>query len=410
MQDKAEIQPPPPGRRPNPLDGGFKFSASQIGTQRDCFTKWYLDQTLGLPRGDTNATLLGKKIHSELEGWLKNKEPPKNPRAKALIPLLPLPSDKVLVEHEFRLLTPPGVVRGFMDVFIPNVWGVDMPFATQPDPAVPVVMDHKTTSNLFYAKSSQDLLTDPQAVLYGMAARVFRKEAGGEIPENVDLIWNYVQTRGEAETKQARLRQSLQIMEDGLGPIIEEASSMRKALVADVKAEDLPHNLKACEKFGGCQFMDYCPHFKKVISMSDTQEPVESATLARLRKAREAARAKPQTDVAPTEATPPATKTEKPAPAAITPEPKLEAIPTEKVAPPAEPVAVLPPDAPAPKARSKKPAADAAPTPGPLEDLKQLEEITRRLAHAAIDTAQVDNGRLASITHAASTLLHVLRS
>lgn len=384
----SDNQIPPPGLRRNPLDGGFKYSASQIGTQRDCFTKWYLDQTLGLPREDTSATALGKKVHSELEGWLKKGEPPSNPRAKALLSLLPLPSHNLLVEHEFRLLTPPGVVRGFIDVFVPDVSEVKMP-EDWPSDGTPAVLDHKTTANLFYAKTATDLLTDPQGVLYGMAARVFVKEKTGEIPENVDLNWNYVQTRGSAETKRVRARQSLQTMEDGLGPILEEAASMRAALVTDVKAEDLPHNLKACEKYGGCQFMDYCPHFnRKVFSMAEETEPVESATLARLRKAREAARANTESKPA-APAPPPAV--EKPVLTAVqptvTPEPSLEPIPTDKVAASSTSVEVLPPDAPAPKTRKTKPAAPAGSiSKDELDDaLSQIEKAARVVARFAID-------------------------
>lgn len=411
MQDKAPSTPPQPPAPPRhkarvtPLEGGFKYSASQISTQRDCFTKWYLDQTLGLPRQDTQATLLGKKVHGELEGWLRDRKPPAHPRAKALLPLLPLPSPGLLVEHEFRLLTPPGVVRGFIDLFIPDPAGLDMPVGFEAEAGTPCVLDHKTTSNMFYAKSSRDLVTDPQAVLYGLAARVHQKEKDGPPPGNVDLNWNYVQTRGDPETKAVRLRQSLQMMEDGLGPIIEEAGRMRAALVSETDAADLPHSLGSCEKFGGCQFLELCPHVnKKAFTMTDSiQESSNpppaptSSTLARLQRLKEEKRARAAAHAAtpplgsiPIEAStsPMFQRTDithadgrpllDPSVPSVTPEPKLEAIPTAAVAPAPVPVEILPPDAPAPKrgrpAKTTRAAVELAAMVSPAADLPLGED------------------------------------
>jgi hypothetical protein len=424
MTDKpqSEIRPVPKARV-NPLDGGFKYSASQIGTQRDCFTKWFMDQTLGLPRQDTASTLLGKKVHSELEAWLRDKKPPSHPRAKAMLPMLPLPSPAIKVEHEFRLLTPPGVVRGFMDVFIPNVHGVDLPYEGPPDPAVPLVMDHKTTSNLFYAKTKEDLLTDPQAILYGMAARVFQKEAGQEIPEFVDLNWNYVQTRGDPETKSVRLRQSLQIMEDGLGPIIEEAATMRTSLVGETNPADLPHNLKSCEKFGGCQFLEFCPHVnRKAVAMSTPETPAdpveESNTLARLRKLN-ASKLSAKAPAAEPAASPPASPPKavvtvietvvEPAPPVITPEPKLEAIPTEGVHEAPIDVEILPPDAPAPKKRGR-PAKAVEVVEAPIE--AEPEQAIKAGGTALVRSALIAGnfGKASRIAYAVECILAEIRN
>lgn len=343
----------------------FKYSASQIATQRDCFTKWFLDQTLNFPRQDTAATALGKKIHGELEAWLRDRVPPSHPRAKALIPFLPLPSPDLKVEHEIRLLTPPGVVRGFIDLFILDPEKVQMPEGFGATPGVPVVKDHKTTSNIYYAKTVEDLKKDPQAILYGLAARLEARDATGSVPENVDLNWNYVQTRGDPETKSVRLRQSLTIMEDGLGPIIEEAAKMRATLVSAPDAKDLPHDLRSCEKFGGCQFIEVCPHVnKETVTVPETADQPVSATLAKIR----ALQAKKITPPPPAEAAPPPT----PEPPTVTPEPKLEAIPTDKVEESSTPVEVLPPDAPPPKKRRKAEVVEVAPAnEDPVETIRR---------------------------------------
>lgn len=53
-----------------------------------------------------------------------------------------------------------------------------------------LVIDHKTTSNLRWAKTTMQLVTDPQPLLYGLAVQ----QVYG--PGVVEFLWSYTQTRG----------------------------------------------------------------------------------------------------------------------------------------------------------------------------------------------------------------------
>jgi hypothetical protein len=392
----------------------FHFSASQIATFRDCPSKWYFDKTTEQPRLDTASTLLGKQVHSELEAWLKRATPPSHAKAKALLPLLPVPRKDLKVEHEIALVTPSGKAKGFIDLVVPKGFPKDL-CPPSIDGRRLAVFDHKTTANIdAYAKSTQDLQTDPQALLYGLAARVMLKEAGEDPSEDIDICWNYVQTKGASATKAVSFRQSLAILEDGMAPLLDEAAIMRKAMEERPGVKDLGHSLDACDKFGGCPHRKVCPHYTGSLRVnladawgvdgeiaSAPAEPTQgekgmSETLARLAAARNAAQV---AKTAPKPAAPVTMNitikgegTVTPPPAAIpavTPEPTLPAIDASAVAPSAEVVSIVPPDAPAPTKGKRKPPAviftPASEAPGELAaEVAKIQKLLKQLALSAV--------------------------
>lgn len=307
-----------------------------------------------------------------------------------MLRLLPLPRPDFLIEHEIRLLTPPGVVKGFVDLFVPRPEADGWPVGLEAD--LPTVFDHKTTANLSYAKSEDDLLTDPQALLYGLAARVHVKEKTGKMPEHVGLVWNYVQTKGEPYTRSVRVRQSLKVLESGLEPLFAQAADMATALKTRPQPNDMPYNTDSCDKYGGCSYRDICPHARKAgsVSLSDletlppTAHPVAepeqkkepepmSDTLERLRKLNASKM---------TVKAPPAEKPAEPPPAEtkkatepevrISPEPKLEKLPTEGVVASEVEAPIVPPDAPKPSPAKSRKAKSAEPAP-PAEVLASVD-------------------------------------
>lgn len=388
----------------------FHYSASQIATYRDCPSKWYFDKTADLPRLDTPSTLLGKQVHAELEAWLKRAAPPAHAKAKALLPLLPVPRKDLKVEHEIALVTPSGKVRGFIDLVVPKGFPKDL-CPPSIDGSRLGVFDHKTTANIAeYAKSAVDLQTDPQALLYGLAARVMLKEAGEDPSQDVDICWNYVQTKGATATKAVAFRQSLTILEDGMAPLLDEAAVMRKAMAERPGVQDLGYSLDSCTKFGGCPHRQACPHYtgSRKVNLADAWsvdgeitsavsaetapgEKGMSETLARLAAARKAAAGGAAANTPATmnitikgegTVTPP------PAPA-VTPEPTLPAIDTSAVEPTAEVVSIVPPDAPVPtKGKRKPPAAvftPASEAPGDLAaDVQKIQKLLKQLALNAV--------------------------
>jgi hypothetical protein len=322
---------------------------------------------------------------------------PAHAAAKRLLPILPSPMHPDLhVEHAFRLLLPPGAARGYIDLLIPQPVLKYMPTGDW-SPKRPVVIDHKTTSNLFYAKTSEELRTDPQAILYGLEARVHvsreRKQKVSDIPE-VDLQWGYTSTRGPAEVRPVRLRQSLPILEDGLGPLLDDARAMAAGLAHGV-TKDLEYDLRACEAFGGCPYRLRCDAYKNYQNGSTPSRTTDgayastmtSALLAKLQKASQSApKAKPE-DVPPaavsTPAPEPTTETHdvKPSPEPALPKPDTTGLDVK----PTEPVAINSPEA-APDVSPEDP-----PVPGEVATSTPKKRVGRpKKAPAPFPTEVID--------------------
>lgn len=384
----------------------FEFSPSAIKLWRECQLAYSFSYIDGHRKGDTEATLKGTAIHTELEEWLRTKAVPTIPAAKRLLPLIPHPMHpRLWIEHAFRTLYPVGACRGFMDVAIPNPNTKYLPVpagVSEPafDPDVPIVMDHKSTKGLEYALTPTDLRTDPQAVLYGAALRLdVARERGTnrieDVPE-VDLVWNYT-SKSKAEVRPVRLRQSLAILEDGLGVVLDDARAMAKVwsieggTAASLYAQKaVERDLRTCDKYGGCFHRERCPAYGKKSYSNSTETPVSSSTLARLRNNRiqNAASLKAEVDaeLGPVNA-PPA-----PGPIGYDPDPGVKAEPSRTVKPSPAPKsmplidtsgatagsAVNPPDA-APNVSADDPPPASKPAKGKSKAKPTLDSIHESL-------------------------------
>lgn len=375
----------------------LKISASQIATWRACPTKWGFQYLDGIRPPEGAAAALGTKIHGQLESYFLGQEQPQDERALALLQHLPQPHPDLRVEHPWALILPAGnttvLARGYMDL----LWLSS---------ATVAVLDHKTTSNLRWAKSETDLLTDPQAILYGLAARHESKTRYGHFPEFVDLQWTYAQTRGYRPplppTKPVRIRQSLTVLEDGLTGVCADAAQMVAANEQGAKAKDLVGSRDACEAFGGCPFRQQCPHYGVLTAFHKAQyeekPTMNSELLARL------ARLAGENIAPPTEAPAPApVAAETPAPAPVAAEPSRE----PEMAPfdtsgldeplPENASGVLPPDA----------RANVSPLDPPLPPAKEKRGPGRPRKSSATATATVETPIMPIDTESNDTIAYV---
>lgn len=240
-------------------DEVFTFSASGISTARGCLRKAAYRYVLNVDTPANKSAALGSAIHKEMEEWFLQKQVPTLAPAKRLLPLAPNPTHPGLcVERPFRILLPVGAARGFKDLLVLRPENRLMPDGDWSGDR-PAVFDWKSTSNLAYAKSEVDLLKDPQAILYGVAARLAVAKRVSDVPE-VDLQWSYTTTRG-ADTRAVRLRQTLAILEDGLSEVIDTATQMRSAFAEAATQgllDEVEYDLRECERFGGCPHKAYC--------------------------------------------------------------------------------------------------------------------------------------------------------
>lgn len=137
--------------------------------------------------------------------------------------------------------------QGYMDLWLPDSALVpDMPGG------VPYVGDFKTTSDLKWALSKEDLSSDVQAMLYATNA-IYETRA-----KAVDVSWMYFQTRGARKTKRTYLRVVADHVAEQFGQINETALEMKRIREGKPDPLQLPPNPEQCSAYGGCPHQKDC--------------------------------------------------------------------------------------------------------------------------------------------------------
>lgn len=234
--------------------GEYVYSASQIDTFRDCKRKWALDKIDKVPRGQNKYAALGSAIHDVLENYLKTGEWPMpgevlaeiegreyfgDELAAIALPGVPyLPEPGVAdVEGQFLMDLPGlGVMIGYID-------------AEFVEDGVPVNIDHKTTSDLRWAMTEEQLKENTQSVIY--AVHTLEKHG-------VDVIknrWVYYQ-RNPKRTRAKEVEAEMHLTEvakhwEGVLEYVQEMKQLRDS---GVKGAEVEYNAGACDKYGGCPY------------------------------------------------------------------------------------------------------------------------------------------------------------
>jgi len=229
-------------------------SPSAIETFDLCPRKWGWSKLNRIPKVSSGAAQLGSDTHGQHERWLTVGTPyDRTTRAGMLagatLHLLPPPRTG-RVEHEFKIVVSGVTLGGKID------------WVGLHEQGWPIVLDHKTTGDLRYAKRTKDeLLGHPQAPIYGHWAMAEYRS------DRAELRWNYVQTKGAANVLPswhvvnrdevqialvAPLKTARRILQ-----VVEQANESR-ARGVPFAAADLPPNYDACSAFGGCQFRSVC--------------------------------------------------------------------------------------------------------------------------------------------------------
>lgn len=220
------------------------ISASMVSDFRDCKRKGAFSWLLHFPRKANAAAELGSRVHAVLEEYARHATPPdRNTREGniARIMLKPLPPPGVgWPEQRFYLQHEGFVYTGFID------WPYYMP-----EEGVTII-DHKTTSDLKWAKSVEQLAEDPQANIYAAAAMTsFGVDA-------VNLLWNYGTTGSRPRNYPVRTRLHLPQVVEQFSSLKETAEEIVDLQQQRVDPFSLPANVDVCRKYGGCPFEDVC--------------------------------------------------------------------------------------------------------------------------------------------------------
>jgi hypothetical protein len=225
----------------------IRKSASSITTFRDCQRKWAWKAIAGISSPPNPSASLGLETHDQLENYLTGgsfdftKE--SGEIAASGLEHLPKPNTPGMrVEEAFAFTSSSGqTYHGYKDVEI-----------LPEDGATPLVIDHKTTSDLGWAKTADDLRKDPQAILY--AVDTFRKTGAGQ----VDLKWIYYQTKRTRKSKLVHLRILPEEALEAFEGIEATAKQMDDIYLTVKDVLELPATTSHCSAYGGCFYQGNC--------------------------------------------------------------------------------------------------------------------------------------------------------
>ena len=172
-------------------------SASQVVKFRRCQRRWSWEYVQGFKQGSTEKMRQGLAIHHALETYVNNgtilKEVFMNVKTGR-----PAPSGEKWLTARFvhaaiPLLPDRSTLTAEQRISLPTLGGEGPPWVGYIDAHNGIsVIDYKTTGNLKFAKTAEDLLTDPQAVAYAWA--VF---CADDTIETVDATWLYLGTKNK---------------------------------------------------------------------------------------------------------------------------------------------------------------------------------------------------------------------
>jgi len=255
-------------------------SASQVALFMTCQRKWYFRYIEKIRFPQTAAQARGTLIHKQIENYLKHGRQPKDPILAKYVqaavaatkrdgtPLLPNPSNHGkthLVEHQFWLKLPGNLPpwQGFIDLLVKAL--------------PPEIGDFKTTSNVRYAKTVDELLQDPQMMSYAKFAYVedhkgpltlwhlvieAKKRKGSIDPEVMNdanlAAMLAPPVRGLPRTIYTPITVEEEHVENRWQELIEVVNEMTTVAARCKSQDDFVPNTMRCGDYGGCEYRDQC--------------------------------------------------------------------------------------------------------------------------------------------------------
>lgn len=227
-----------------------RYSASQLALFRACRRKWWFSYPAGFKTPPGPSQLLGSEIHRQIEKYLLDGAEPADARAvEGLRSLASTPAGALHVEGGITIPLSPaadGTPRSFVGF-------IDL--LDDGNPAKPVITDHKTTSDVRYAKTSYELAEDVQMLSYA-------KHAIDRYPEavEVELRHNVIPTKGAPRallTSTTVGRAHVESRWASYLPILAEMDLGHETRNAADVPDDGRENGE-CQKYGGCPHAGRC--------------------------------------------------------------------------------------------------------------------------------------------------------
>lgn len=241
-----------------------KISSSTLKTFMHCPRKWYYDAFSGEPASSSEATVLGSEVHAILESYLKGESMEEvlpffsqmaQQLAKRNIEHMWLPTP-LMCEAEVKFNHYTGLVGEIDCIVEPDYRDVDDLARFGSDTNVPLIVDHKTSSSISSYALTEDTMRDNiQVICYANVVLDMFPHC-----ENVDLLWNYMQTTGSKQS-QVMIRMSRQeATQKLLNRLMPSILEMQDILNnKDLQQETLfKQETSYCPEYGGCSRMSVC--------------------------------------------------------------------------------------------------------------------------------------------------------
>lgn len=227
----------------------IKVSASQISKWRSCKRQYAFEYVEGHYPPSTDKQEFGTAVHKALEqyvssGAVLDESPEHRVAAQAIGCGVVEPGE---VERKFDVPVSSGIeLTGFVDLVIPRGKTVR-------------VIDYKTTSDLRYCKTEDDLIDDPQALVYSAWAMLEY-----EVLE-VECVWLYLaasNSGGKRAPKGSRVVRFVnridKSFEARMENLLEDVAAIVGVRRRAVLGAELPPTPTACSAYGGCPHKTRC--------------------------------------------------------------------------------------------------------------------------------------------------------
>lgn len=234
------------------------LSPTQIQLFEDCARKWWFRHVLKLEIPVSKSQALGNEVHTQLEHYLKTGQDVLGEIAAPGRQFLPTHGSDLKVEWGFDN-RPRGKEKGSFQYQnsllkldnVPIEGYVDV--LNFRDSALPVVIDHKTTSAIDkWALTAEELHSNTQAILYGKLALTLIPDA-----QRVKVRFLYFQTRGarKAEPRDVVLTRT----DVDVGVVAREMHipALRK-IALETNFEVVHPNYESCHLYNGCPYLNRC--------------------------------------------------------------------------------------------------------------------------------------------------------
>ena len=246
--------------KPSETTDRRKCSASQLGKYRRCQKLYAFEYVEGFRPPASDRQQFGTDVHEKVEEWLRDGKSPDNSpagqvvkRARASEGMRPAPDTRLLVEDEFRWKFNDVMdMGGFIDLVVPPELTTKKRHKVQ---------DHKTTSNLRWAKTPEQLEADEQAIIYAVDTMIRFDE------KVVDAEWNYyAATNPKVGPRKPSGVKMVTVTFDADDPIFQarlremdkDLTEIHRIRENGIPGKDLPPSPSACGDFGGCFHKDRC--------------------------------------------------------------------------------------------------------------------------------------------------------